>query len=59
MRVHQHARCAGQFFGFPFCHTGPAGGDVNARPYLRPPGVGPNLVDPDLNAGQMVMKCNG
>lgn len=49
----------GSFFGFPFCHTGPAGGNVDVRPYLRPVGVGPQLVDPDLNANESVMKCNG
>ncbi|KAL4448481.1 hypothetical protein ABPG75_005700 [Micractinium tetrahymenae] len=49
----------GSFFGFPFCHTGPAGGDINDRPYLRRPGVGPQLVDPDLNANETVMACNG
>lgn len=48
----------GQFFGFPFCHTGPAGG-IDERPYLRAPGVGPQLVDPDLNRNEAVMKCNG
>ncbi|KAL4438192.1 hypothetical protein ABPG77_010553 [Micractinium sp. CCAP 211/92] len=49
----------GSHFGFPFCHTGPAGGDVNFRPYLRLPGVGPQLVDPDLNANETAMTCNG
>ncbi|PSC67838.1 sorbosone dehydrogenase [Micractinium conductrix] len=49
----------GQFFGFPFCHTGPTGGDVNYRPYLRLAGAGPQLVDPDLNPNESVMKCNG
>lgn len=49
----------GQFFGFPFCHTGPTGGNIDDRPYLRLPGAGPQLVDPDLNAGESVMACNG
>ncbi|EFN51145.1 hypothetical protein CHLNCDRAFT_55316 [Chlorella variabilis] len=48
----------GQHFGFPFCHTSPVGGADN-RPYLRLRGVGPSLVDPDENAGQTDMRCNG
>lgn len=48
----------GQFFGFPYCHTAPAGGDPNARPYLRRPGA-TSVADPDLNAGEAVMKCTG
>jgi hypothetical protein len=34
-------------------------GGPNRRPYLRLPGVGPSLVDPDENAGQSAMRCNG
>ncbi|KAL4448480.1 hypothetical protein ABPG75_005699 [Micractinium tetrahymenae] len=49
----------GLFFGFPFCHTGPAGNNINDRPYLRRPGIGANLVDPDENPGQSAMPCNG
>lgn len=49
----------GSFFGFPRCHTGPSGGNVDTRPYLRPVGVGPQLVDPDVNLDESVMKCNG
>lgn len=48
----------GQFFGFPYCHTAPAGGDPNARPYLRRPGA-TSVADPALNAGEAVMKCTG
>ncbi len=47
-----------QFFGWPYCATGPAGGDPNARPYLRRPGA-TSVPDPDLNAGEKVMNCTG
>ncbi|KAL4438194.1 hypothetical protein ABPG77_010555 [Micractinium sp. CCAP 211/92] len=53
-----YAPSEGLSFGFPYCHTGPAGNNIDARPYLRPPGVGANLVDPDENANQTVA-CNG
>lgn len=49
---------AGEHFGFPFCHTRPAGGS-NPRPYLRRPGRGANLADPDVNRLEAVWKCNG
>lgn len=44
---------------FPYCHTGPAGNDADARPYNRLPGVGLNYPDPNLNANESVRKCNG
>lgn len=47
-----------QFFGFPYCATGPAGGDPNDRPYLRRPGA-TSIADPELNAGQAAMNCSG
>lgn len=54
-----YAPSEGLSFGFPFCHTGPAGNNINDRPYLRRPGVGANLVDPNENAGQSATACNG
>ena len=56
---HVYSSPAGLSFGFPFCHTGPAGNNINDRPYLRRPGVGANLVDPNENAGQSATACNG
>lgn len=50
--------CAGENFGYPYCHTSPAGGNFDSTPYLRAPGIGPNVPDPDLNADESVVKCN-
>lgn len=44
---------------FPYCHTGPAGNNADARPYNRLPGVGLDYPDPNLNANESVRKCNG
>ena len=48
----------GQFMGFPFCHTVPVNGNPYTQPYLRRPGASA-AADPDLNAGDSVMKCTG
>lgn len=54
-----YAPSKGLHFGYPYCHTGPAGDQVDARPYLRLPGVGTNEVDPQLNIGESQLVCNG
>lgn len=54
-----HAPTKGLHFGYPYCHTGPAGDQVDALPYLRLPGVGTNEVDPQLNIGERPLVCNG
>lgn len=43
-------------FGFPFCHTGAAGGQ-DATPYTRATGIGAPIPDPDTNPGESNMKC--
>ena len=51
---------AGHFFGFPYCHTGPAGGKGSAyHAYNRDAGIGPNIADPDVNANETKLACNG
>ncbi|KAI7837423.1 hypothetical protein COHA_008735 [Chlorella ohadii] len=48
----------GHFMGFPFCHTVPVNNNPYTQPYLRRPGASA-AADPDLNAGESVMKCTG
>ena len=51
---------AGHFFGFPYSHTGPAGGKGSAyHVYNRDAGIGPNIADPDVNANETKLACNG
>jgi hypothetical protein len=44
----------GLFYGFPFCHTRGLG-----DPYLRSPGPGLPLPDPQLNLNEKKLKCSG
>lgn len=49
-------------YGFPYCHTGAAGPNPDnayLQPYLRNAGIGNDIVDPDNNAGQVNLACNG
>ncbi|KAI9003952.1 hypothetical protein DFJ74DRAFT_421641 [Hyaloraphidium curvatum] len=50
---------APRYFGYPYCHTGPAGDVQASAPFLRPAGIGKDIVDPDTNANETAVKCSG
>lgn len=49
---------APRYFGYPYCHTTTASNVPAQAPYLRPTGIGADIVDPETNLGESAVQCN-